>query len=398
MSLASFERPQQGLPTGYAQLADKALSPNIFFEPAMLQPALQHLAPPGVSVVTATAQQNGQPIAALPVWRPTRRYGPLPGPLPLAAWHHPYSLDGTPLAASDAPETALEALFERLARRTDGPPVLLINMMRTDGPLWPVMRDLIAASGRRMQIIRQVARAGVKLPQEAVNTATLRSLTSKNSVQSVNKSRRKLATMGEVTHQIARRPDELAAALDIFLALEAGGWKGNRGTALATIGHDGFARQALRNLAASGRARIDLTMLERPGEDPQAIAGTAILRAGTATEPVWMPWKTAYDEAYTDCAPGTLTLADLTSHLLDEAKDTGSPFLLDSLAAEDSVIAKRLWRERWTLVDVIIDLKPGGSASFSPLVMAEKARQSAYTAGKSARAALRRAQTAMNRS
>lgn len=390
MSVATTT-PSPDLPVGYNWLAANAVERNIFFEPQILEPALRHLAPDGVDLCIATDPQDAIPRAAIPLCRAQGRYGPVPTPVPLAVWHHPYSMVATPLVSPEDPAGALEALLAKAARRQDGPPVLLIQKMLTDGPVWQLLQQVIETSGRRLHVLETTLRAGLKLDAEAAKAATLRTLLGGKSTQSIKASRRKLGEHGALSYTTATSPAEVSNALETFLALEAGGWKGRSGTALISIGHDGFAREMAESLTNESRARIDLTTLHETGKNPRAIAGTFSIKAGTEDAPIWMPWKTAYDEAFERAGPGALTLADLTGRLLQDAQETKHPLMLDSLAAPESVIAHRLWRDHWTLVDVLIDLKPGGSGAFGPILMAEKARKSAYVAGKTARAAIKSA-------
>jgi hypothetical protein len=391
MSVALANADTPDLPRGYAWLAANAVERNLFFEPAMIEPALHHLAPEGVDLCVATDAEFAIPRAAMPVVRTRGRYGPVPTPVPLEVWHHPYSMVGTPLVSPEEPEKALEALFAKAARRQDGPPVLLMQKVLADGPVWPLIQKVIEASGRRLHVLQSTPRAGVRLQDDDVANATLRKLIGKKSAQSINASRRKLGDHGALSHTTAAVLDEIDDALDKFLALEAAGWKGRGGTALGTLGHDGFARQTVLALAADGRALVDLTLLAADGHASHPIAGTVSIRAGSNEAPIWMPWKTAFDETFIDAGPGALTLADLTDRLLQEAQAQRQPLLLDSLASPESVIARRLWRDQWTLVDVMIDLKPGGSGAFGPILLAEKARKSAFVAGKAARSAIKRA-------
>lgn len=379
------------LPHGYAWLAANAVEHNIFFEPQMMEPALRHLASEGVELCLATDPQDGIPRAAIPVYRPHGRYGPMPTPLPLAVWHHPYSMLATPLVSPEDPSAALEALLAKAGRRHDGPPVLLMQNILADSTVWPMLQQVIEASGRRFHILETRQRAGLKRDVEETKAATLRQLLGKKSAQSIKASRRKLGEHGALSHTIAMAPDEMPEAVSIFLALEAGGWKGRNGTALRSLGHDGFALETAMNLAENSRARVDLTLLQTPGAEPKPIAGALSIKAGNTETPIWMPWKTAYDETFIKAAPGALALADLTEKLLADVQSANQPLLLDSLAAPNSVIAHRLWRDHWTLIDVLIDLQPGGSSAFGPILVAEKARKSAFVAGKAARAAIKRA-------
>ncbi|MFK7791278.1 MAG: GNAT family N-acetyltransferase [Devosiaceae bacterium] len=386
MSLAFIPDQAASLPYGYDWLAQNAVESNIFYEPAFLVAGLQHLADESVEMCVAREPESAIPLAAIPLRRARRRYGPLPTPVPLVAWLHPYAMACTPLVSPEAPVQALQKLLEKAASRRDGPQVLLLPLMRTDGPVWPLLLQALTNTNRRHALLQTHSRAGVNQPRSA--EITLRSLTGKKSCRSINRSREKLSAIGAVSHRTVTQPPDLSAALQTFLALEAFGWKGQKGTALQTAGHDRFAAQAVEALAAGNRARIDITYL-----DDVAIAATVSLRDGTDCAPRWMPWKTAYDERYANYGAGSLSLAQLTETLLSEAQNNDAPFVLDSLADEGSVIANRLWRQRWQLADVLIDLVPGGSSAYRAIAMAERTRKRAYDAARAARELVRNAKT-----
>lgn len=355
-----------------------ALSDNVFFDPAILEPALTFLAPADARQIAVQGPDGGWQ-ASWPIARAHGRYGPLPTPVPLSVWHHAYSMLGTPL--HNSPE-ALGDLFDATARHSAGTQVLLLRHMRTDDAFWPCLLHVLMQTGRRFQIIAQLERAGIKL--ENVYGLDMRAITGKRTVQSARVSLRKLAEHGEPGHRAVTEKQALGPALETFLRLEASGWKGRAGTALSAASHDGFMRAAIANLAGRDSARIDLTLL-----DERVIAATLSIASGPAHQPLWMPWKTAYDEAFTGCGPGALNLFTMTQLLLQEAQENGTGLALDSLADPQSMIANRLWRHRWQLADVLIDLKPGGSASFPLIALAERGRLVARQAARTLRARLR---------
>jgi CelD/BcsL family acetyltransferase involved in cellulose biosynthesis len=79
---------------------------------------------------------------------------------------------------------------------------------------------------------------------------------------------RRLCDAGAVSFMWARTATEIESAFNMFLHLEASGWKGRRGTALARRKnvHD-FSRAAVSRMAQSGNATIDVL---RVGEKPIA--------------------------------------------------------------------------------------------------------------------------------
>ncbi|MEM1286625.1 MAG: GNAT family N-acetyltransferase [Pseudomonadota bacterium] len=349
------------------------LEPNLFFQSPMLDAALAHLAPDGV--VT---------LQGVPVHRASGRYGPLPTPTPLMVWHHPYSMVGLPQITEANPQADLERLASAITGTFRGRSVLLMPRLRTDGPFWLIFRTWLEETGRRYTILQEYDRAGIRHLDRL--GADLPAMTGKKSARSIRASRRKLNALGSLTHHTATAGTALDKALDAFLALEASGWKAKAGTALMSVGHDAFVRQSVSALSKQGRVRIDFTLL-----DNQPIAGALILRDGPAADPIWMIWKVAYDERYAAHAPGTVMLYDFTELVLDQARNAATSFTLDSLASPDSMIANRLWRQRWHLADVLVDLQPGGSTAFGSILMAERARLKAVTAAKSGRDMLRKA-------
>src|SRR5690606_29109705 len=69
---------------------------------------------------------------------------------------------------------------------------------------------------------------------------------------------RRLCEAGAVSFMSARSASELDAAFNMFLQLEASGWKGRRGTALQRRAPAReFARIAVTQLARNGHAAID---------------------------------------------------------------------------------------------------------------------------------------------
>jgi hypothetical protein len=374
MSLA-ITHPQNTAPdtSQLEALARHALEPNIFHEATLLQPALTHLGSDTVKLCTSIDAHTGALTSALPVARAKGRYGPLSiVPTPIVGWQHPYAMVGTPLLDRAHGEAALNDLFDAIADQFSGAKVLLLRHLRTDGPLWPLMKAVMDHSDRRYTILETYDRAGLDVTDPG--QTTLRKLIGKKSASSIRASRRKLGELGTVRHEVAQDGQTVSKALETFLHLEASGWKGRAGTALlnAGAGHAAFVREAVTQLAVAQRVRIDSLSL-----DGEPVAGTLSIRDGSKAAPNWMPWKTAYNERFTDYGPGSLILHDLTDSLLHEATQAGTPLLLDSLAVSDSVIANRLWRHRWSFADILIDLSPSGSAAFGPIRMAERARAAA---------------------
>ena len=156
---------------------------------------------------------------------------------------------------------------------------------------------------------------------------------------------RALARQGRLAHVHLRR-GEAAEAYETFLALEASGWKGRAGTALARLPADAaHLRAAVAALARANGIGVDLLTL-----DGRPIAAGLLPEAGKAT----LFWKTAYDETLARHSPGALLDLAVTRRLFAE----GRP-LLDSGMMEGTDPATQPWSERLALARATIDLRGG---------------------------------------
>jgi CelD/BcsL family acetyltransferase involved in cellulose biosynthesis len=143
--------------------------------------------------------------------------------------------------------------------------------------------------------------------------------------------RRRARRLGEMGAVALRRVDggpDVDAAVDEFLALEASGWKGARGTAIALDpALAGFYRRIARDAAARGDLAIRALLL-----DGRAIA----VHLGLVHRGVYYLPKTAYDEALGSVSPGQL----LQREVLAECEARG-------LAGFDFLGPDMDWKREW---------------------------------------------------
>lgn len=134
---------------------------------------------------------------------------------------------------------------------------------------------------------------------------------------------------------VSRRTDAEGIALWIeqFLALEAQGWKGSAGSALACAGETaGLFRESM--MAAAERGCLERLSLELDGV-PIAMLATLIVPPGAFS------YKTAFDERFARFSPGVLLQLENLA-LLERAGVRWA----DSCAAPDHPMIDSLWRER----------------------------------------------------
>jgi CelD/BcsL family acetyltransferase involved in cellulose biosynthesis len=139
-------------------------------------------------------------------------------------------------------------------------------------------------------------------------------------------------------------PDEaLEPWCDYFLALEASGWKGEQGTALACNAHtELFFRTAVEGARAAGKLqflRLDL--------DGRAIA----MLINFLAAPGGFSFKTAFDPEYARFSPGVLIQLENLRRL-----DRAGLEWMDSCAAENHSMIDSLWPGRRRVVRVTVRL------------------------------------------
>jgi CelD/BcsL family acetyltransferase involved in cellulose biosynthesis len=181
---------------------------------------------------------------------------------------------------------------------------------------------------------------------------------------------RRLAETGPVVVEATAEPDTVRARFEEFLALEARGWKGRRGTALnSSVATAAFARDMVFNRSERGTVRIASI---RVGERPAAIA-VAFVAGSTA-----YGWRIAYDEGFAKSSPGAQLLLDLPESLFfDPGVET-----IDSCSPAGDRFASSLWPDRMALGTLVIGPR-GGS-------LLHNAGLAAFKAEIEARAAARR--------
>ena len=154
------------------------------------------------------------------------------------------------------------------------------------------------------------------------------------------------------------------------------GWKGKAGTAAAF--HDdirSFITAAVNGLAAEGKVAINRIFI-----DGSAIAVTIMLRSA---DTAWF-WKIVYDENFAQHSPGVVLTFAVTEDLVEDT----TLIRTDSCAAANHPMIDHIWRERLTLCDRLIAVRP--LASFASVRRLEMLRNAAIAAAKAVRSQMHR--------
>jgi CelD/BcsL family acetyltransferase involved in cellulose biosynthesis len=189
-------------------------------------------------------------------------------------------------------------------------------------------------------------------------------------LKELRRQRNRLADTGEVNFRIAAPGADAEAALDRFLALEAAGWKGAAGTALAAKQGDvAFMKEALPAMVRDGAAQI----VTLTSGDKTVAAGVLLRHARRAYF-----FKIAYDETFAKSSPGVQLTLDITRAMCgDDAIDS-----VDSTAIANHPMIDHIWRDRQPIADLMLPAQ-GGASGFRLLATVIDARRALRDAARS---------------
>ena len=227
----------------WRELSDQAVEPNPFLDPDFVLPAAAALRPRHLGLLVATEGTDW--TACLPVTRARGwRRVPLRG---LVTWRHLYCYLGTPLLRPDAGDAIARILD---AGRREGPSFLGLDLLGADGPVNAQLDQAQQALGAESVEFGRFERATVNKRPEP----DYLELSSKHRRELQRLRRRLEEKLGEELEARDRSADE--AAWDEFRAIEASGWKGEAGTALASSGHGELFRELCRRFGARGALQL----------------------------------------------------------------------------------------------------------------------------------------------
>jgi CelD/BcsL family acetyltransferase involved in cellulose biosynthesis len=346
----------------WRELAARAIEPNVFYEPAFALAAGPVFGTDTRAVVVRTAA--GRLVGLFPGH---------PGRLMVAGWVHPYAPLGVPLVDRDDAETIIAAYIDHLRNDPAMPGQLLLPFLPEHGAFARALDAVLSRDGRRSQGFGRHERA-LLAPGGQRAQYLERALTASKRKE-LRRQRRRLEDFAPVS--VTTATDDIMPALNDFMTLEVGGWKGVAGTAMVNDPSiKTFVERAVAGLAAEGKARADRLYLNgRP------IAATLTLSSG---DTAWC-WKIAYDEDFARSSPGVQLVCELTDSLLAGP----APHRVDSCATAEHPMIDHVWRERVVLSDRMIELKPS-PIRFGLVCCFEGLRRAAKDAAKAVRDRLRR--------
>jgi CelD/BcsL family acetyltransferase involved in cellulose biosynthesis len=331
-----------GAVTQWDALAQWAASPNPFLESWFLLPALEAFDTTN-RVYLLRVEADGILAGLLPIARAKRYYRH-----PLSHWGnwtHANCFLGAPLVARGFEKSFWRALLGWADDNAAGALFLHLAHQPLDGALYHAMIAALAEQERPYAIVHREQRA--LLASQLAPEAYLEAALSPKKRKELRRQHKRLAEQGALRFE--RRNDSTAIDewIEAFLWLEATGWKGNSGSAMAN-GMDTMQlfTEALRGAAARGR--LERLTFSLDGE-PIAMLANFISPPGS------FAFKTAFDERFARFSPGVLLQRENLALLERE----GIAWC-DSCASSDHPMIDHLWRERRTIGRVSIAI--GGAA------------------------------------
>ncbi len=345
----------------WRELAGRAIEPNMFYEPTWLRAVSNHAREyrNAKALLAWDGPQKTRLLGLMPVWTAWRALK-LPVPM-LVAWQ-PYVPLRTPLLDKAMPEAAAHGLID--AAQAAGAQALLMPLQTTNGLAFHSFRRALKERGLAIEVQNRRERARLNATFDA-DTQLLESLGAKK-FKELKRQRNRLADRGALSLEIAKTSAEVKLSLERFLALEASGWKGERGTALAqNAGDTSFIREVAGGLSAASQFEV-LTL--RAAD--KVVASCLVVRNGHYAS----FFKLAYDESEAKNSPGVQLTLDLTRHFCSDALIEE----VDSTAEAKHPMIDHIWRDRLTLGDIFIPL-PGQNFETSAIRTLVRVRDALYS-------------------
>jgi len=323
------------------ELAASAIEPNPFYESWMLLPGIEAFGGdlPLRFVFAYTQGPGGAPL--LCGFFPLERLASYKN-LPMRhqrLWQHRHCYLGTPLLRRGYARGCLEAFLGWLAGSRHAS-MMQWGHIANDGPFYGALQGVLADTGRRKFVSRTFSRAVLR-PRPDAESYLRESLPGSSRKELRRLERRLSEAGGPVAYSTLQPGAAVEPWIAAFLALEAGGWKGRRGSAMDCSKP---GRRFFHAIAAGAAQRRRLMMLALT-----AGGRTVAMKCNFLAHDGAFAFKIAYDEAYARFSPGTL----LELENIREFHRRAELRWMDSCAASGHFMANRLWLDRRSLATVL---------------------------------------------
>lgn len=221
------------------------------------------------------------------------------------AWQTPYTFSCTPLLDQNVLFQSAIALIDALSKLKKGEWV--IPNINVDGTVYSALREAMAMRNIPSSFINLFERASLPIGDSYEHHMDTH--VSSKLRRDMARKRRRLDECGEVSFESHNEGQGLENAVDQFLRIEASGWKGERGTALACSEDSKLFANRVFKGGIAGYCRADILKLNN-----ETIAVALMIKAGRTAFTV----KNSYDEKYSTFSPGLLLEIEIIRRLLGD--------------------------------------------------------------------------------
>ena len=315
------------------ELAEVSREKNIFYEPFMLEPALNYLDTNEVTLLLVFSNDGSHLSGLFPlVYK--KKYLGLPIPH-YSMWRHQHCFLTNPLLRPEDEEACYEKLLDWLETQAKPNWFMSFDRIYGDGETHQKLMTTIHHQRCALDKIGSYKRAFLSSKLSA--DEYMHQWGAKRR-KSLRQNKAALSRQGTLTMRTLVGTDITSADCEQwteqFLELEKGGWKGREGTAMAC---DDSEARFFKQLSASASSCGKLLYLRYDLNDTP-IAMQINFISGTGA----FAFKVAYDETYRKQGPGSLLEVEALRFLLDNAANVE---WIDSCATEGSGI-EHFWKER----------------------------------------------------
>ncbi len=331
-----------GLVRQWEALCSRCAEDNVYYAPHYMLPLLETVGAE-TDVLVVTGWDGDRLTALLPV---VKGRMPVPGLIAAGeAWRTGYTFNCLPLLDADRPVEAAGTILEGLSSLGRGEWVL--PELNSEGAVCGALQQALDKRNAPYSLEARFERASLGIGQ-GFEEHMMQRVSSKRR-RDLARNRRRLEEIGKLSLRTETAGPGLAAAVQSFLMLEASGWKGERGTALACRpATKAFAERAFGPPGGDGASRVDLLSL-----DGKPIAAGVIVFSGTTGFTV----KGAYDESYSSYGAGLILEQEVIKSFLTErwAKR------LDA-ATNGSHVIDFLWPDKVNVANLVFSLAESGAS------------------------------------
>ena len=261
------------------------------------------------------------------------------------SWVTPLTASGTPHIAENLHAATITAFLSGQSRP------FLFQAIAADGACHSALQQ----HAGRYAVFETWARAGLKISGTYENW--LQTNFDQKRRKEFKRLRTRLSEQGNLVSEQLQSSSGVESFASDFLKLEAAGWKGKRGTAIAAdVNMAAALRESATDLHKSGKLRFWSLKL-----DGKCIAS---LFAIVEKDQAWLG-KIAHDENFAKYSPGALIILDCTGSFFADPSIRS----VDSSAIPNHPLIDRIWRDRLPMISVFVASAKVSKLKFNFTVM-----------------------------